>query len=168
MGSQSHGNQGRLAGLVVAVGWTVSLGGILIGWLAYAGKRLGGDAVDPLAGLLGKAYQAMENKFYVDELYAATVQRLWKLAALLVAITDAFIAMIRELIVIVAHVCAYLLHNAGDRTIIDRWGFDGTCETLRESSNLVTAPQNGFLSGYLRWVALGALLFGILSIGGCS
>jgi NADH-quinone oxidoreductase subunit L len=153
--------------LVVAVGWGVSVGGILVGCLIYAGKRLGEGVDDPLAGLLGKAYVAMENKFYVDEIYAATIQQLWKLTALLVAIIDAFFAMVRELIVIAVHVCAYLFHYAGDRTIIDRWAFDGTCEALKESGEIATAPQNGFLSGYLRWVAFGALLFGILMIGGC-
>ena len=153
---------------VVAVGWAVSLGGIFIGYLIYAGKRLGEESTDPLAGLLGKAYEAMENKFYVDEFYAATVTRFWNLLALLVAIIDAFFAMIREIIVLAAQACAYLFHHAGDRTVIDRWAFDGTCDALRESGEIATSPQNGFLSGYLRWVALGALFFGILVIGGCS
>ncbi len=154
--------------MVVAVGWAVSLGGIVLGFLIYSGKVLGGESADPLAGLLGKAYRAMENKFYLDEVYAATVRRLWDLAALLVAIVDAVCSMIREIILFAVKVCSYLFHHAGDRTVIDRWGFDGACDTLRGSGELATLPQNGFFSGYLRWVALGAVLFGILVIGGCS
>jgi NADH-quinone oxidoreductase subunit L len=155
-------------GLVVAVGWTVSLGGILLGWIIYAGKPLGGEAPDPLASLFGKLYLAMENKFYLDEFYAATVCRLWKLIALLVAIADAFFAMIRELVVFAVKALAYLFHHLGDRTLIDRWAFDGTCDTLRQTGELATLPQNGFLSGYLRWLTVGALLLAIFSIGGCS
>ena len=154
--------------MVVAVGWAVSLGGILLGCLIYAGKALGGESADPLAGLLGKAYRAMENKFYVDEFYAATIQRIWNLTALIVVIIDSIFTMIREIIVFGTKACAYLFHHAGDRTLIDRWSFDGTCDVLRESGELAKMPQNGFFSSYLRWVAFGALLLGVFAIGGCS
>jgi NADH-quinone oxidoreductase subunit L len=153
--------------LVVAVGWTVSLGGILIGWLIYAGKPLGEDVTDPLKRFFGKFYLAMENKFYVDEFYAATICRAWKLVILLVVVLDAIVAMIREIFVFAGHSLSFLFHRVGDRIIIDRWAFDGTCDTLRQTGELATSPQHGFLPGYLRFLALGAVLFGIFSIGGC-
>ena len=152
----------------MVVGWTVSLGGIFIGWVIYSGKPLGGEAPDPLSIFFGKLYLAMENKFYVDEFYAATVRRLWNLTALLVVILDAILAMTRELFVFSARALSYLFHHLGDRTLIDRWAFDGTCDTLRQTGELATVPQNGFLSGYLRWLTVGALLLAIFSIGGCS
>ncbi|MFP6900562.1 MAG: NADH-quinone oxidoreductase subunit L [Opitutales bacterium] len=154
--------------LVVIVGWGVSLGGILLGYLAYARKPLGEECADPLATLLGKAYLVMENKFYVDELYAATVHRVWGLAALLVDVLDAILVMGSKILILATRAIAYIFHHAGDRIFIDRWTFDGTCEALRESSELATWPQNGFLSGYLRWIAIGAVVFGFLVIGGCS
>ena len=154
--------------IVVEVAWAVSLGGIALCCLIYAGKTYGGEIADPLSGILGKAYRVMENKFYFDEIYAATVCLLWQITALVVAILDAILAMFRELIVFAAQAISYIFHHFGDRALIDNWVFDGTCDSLKESGELATSPQGGFLSSYLRWVALGAVIFGAFAIGGCS
>ena len=50
----------------------------------------------------------------------------------------------------------------GDRKLIDSLAFDGFCDRLRCAGRTVTRPQNGFLPGYLRLIALGAVLLGAL------
>ncbi len=56
-----------LASLVVA------LGGLLLGWLVY--RRQAAGAPDPLAGALGGVYRWLQNKYYLDELYARVLIR---------------------------------------------------------------------------------------------
>ena len=50
----------------------------------------------------------------------------------------------------------------GDRKLIDTLAFDGMCNQLRSAGHAVTRPQNGFLPGYLRLIALGAVALGVL------
>jgi uncharacterized protein YjeT (DUF2065 family) len=46
--------------------------------------------------------------------------------------------------------------------LIDTLAFDGMCNWLRSAGHAVTRPQNGFLPGYLRLIALGAVALGVL------
>ena len=50
----------------------------------------------------------------------------------------------------------------GDRRFIDTFAFDGLCQKLRDCGWAVTRPQTGFLSSYLRLIALGAVALGLL------
>ena len=50
----------------------------------------------------------------------------------------------------------------GDRMLIDSFAFDGLCDRLRSAGRAATRPQNGFLPGYLRLIALGTVLLGAL------
>lgn len=45
----------------------VSLGGLLLGWLAY--RRITAGEKDPLEAPLGSVYTVIKNKYYFDELY---------------------------------------------------------------------------------------------------
>jgi NADH-quinone oxidoreductase subunit L len=51
----------------LATSLTVSLGGLLLGWLAY--RRVKAGAADPLQKALGGVYTLLKNKYYVDEFY---------------------------------------------------------------------------------------------------
>lgn len=51
---------------------TVALGGLLLGWLVYRGVR---TREDPLKKPLGGIYKVLQNKYYVDELYAILFYR---------------------------------------------------------------------------------------------
>lgn len=50
----------------------VAVGGLLAGWLVY-GRGRGAQKVDPLADAFGALWQIWHRKYFVDELYAATV-----------------------------------------------------------------------------------------------
>ena len=49
----------------------MAVGGLFVAWLIYGRKPLGYE--DPLARPLGGLWQAWHNKYWVDELYQATV-----------------------------------------------------------------------------------------------
>ena len=140
--------------LVGAAG-AVALGGILIGWLIYRGRKLGEDA-DPLA------IAPLREKLWFDELYAATVGRLWNLAAIIWEQLNELLLFVRDMLVALARGISSLFAISGDRKLIDTLAFDGLCNKLRSAGHAVTRPQNGFLPGYLRLIALCAVVLGLL------
>jgi NADH-quinone oxidoreductase subunit L len=56
--------------LLVSLG--VALGGLLVGFLVY-GRGLREGQIDPLRNLLGPVWMLFHRKYYVDELYNATI-----------------------------------------------------------------------------------------------
>ena len=138
-------------GTVIAVSIAVALGGIALGFLIYRGRALGQTA-DPLA------LKPFERKFWFDEIYEATVGRLWTLFTIISEQLNALLLFIRDLAVEVASRIGTGFAIGGDRKLIDSLAFDGMCARLRCAGRTVTRPQNGFLPGYLRLIALGAVL----------
>ncbi|MBC8244573.1 MAG: NADH-quinone oxidoreductase subunit L [Verrucomicrobia bacterium] len=141
--------------IVLAVSIAVALGGIALGWLIYRGRALG-QAADPLA------VTPLVRKLWFDELYAATVGRLWALAIVIAEQLNELLLFIRDLAVLLADRIGNAFAVGGDRKLIDTLAFDGMCNRLRSAGHAVTRPQNGFLPGYLRLIALGAVALGIL------
>jgi NADH-quinone oxidoreductase subunit L len=141
--------------IVIAVSIAVALGGILIGWLIYRGRKLGEDA-DPLA------IAPLREKLWFDEFYAATIGRLWNLAAIIWEQLNELLLFIRDIAVAAARGLSSLFAIVGDRKLIDSLAFDGLSNKLREAGHAVTRPQNGFLPGYLRLIAIGAVALGLL------
>ena len=141
--------------VVLAVSIAVALGGILLGWLIYRGRTLG-QAADPLA------VTPLVRKLWFDELYAATVGRLWSLAIIIAEQLNELLHFIRDLLVTLANKIGTGFAIGGDRKLIDKLAFDGMCSQLRSAGHAVTRLQNGFLPGYLRLIALGAVALGVL------
>jgi len=64
----------------VTISVVVALGGLTLGWLVYGTRPITRpEEPDPLERPLGRLYVILRNKYYFDELYAATVVRfaLW-------------------------------------------------------------------------------------------
>jgi len=102
------------------------------------------------------------RKLWFDELYAATVGRLWSLAIVIAEQLNELLLFVRDLAVTLADRIGNAFAIGGDRKLIDTLTFDGMCNRLRSAGHAVTRPQNGFLPGYLRLIALGAVALGIL------
>lgn len=148
---------------VTLVSLTVALGGLLIGFWVYGFRRtLSATEPDAIEKVSRPAYRFLENRGYLDELYAATVGALWKWLAFAAEMIDAFLLVFSELIVLVVRQLSNLFAFRGDRLLIDQWSFDGFCQTLRGAAFVTTRAQNGYLTTYLRFIALGAVLLGIL------
>ena len=142
--------------VVLAVSVAVALGGIALGWLIYRGRTLGHQEADPLA------VTPLVRKLWFDELYAATVGRLWALAIVIAEQLNELLLFVRDLTVTLADRIGNAFAVGGDRKLIDTLAFDGMCNRLRSAGRTVTRPQNGFLPGYLRLIALGAVALGVL------
>jgi NADH-quinone oxidoreductase subunit L len=141
--------------IVTAVSVAVALGGIALGWLIYRGRALGQEA-DPLA------VTPLVRKLWFDELYAATVGRLWALAIIIAEQLNELLLSVRDLAVLLADRIGNAFAIGGDRKLIDKLAFDGMCNRLRSAGHAVTRLQNGFLPDYLRLIALGAVVLGLL------
>ena len=141
--------------IVITVSIAVALGGIALGVLIYRGRALG-QSIDPLA------LKAFEQKFWFDELYEATIGRLWTLFIIFSEQLNALLVFIRDLTVELTSRISTGFAIGGDRKLIDSLAFDGLCNRIRCASRTATRAQNGFLPGYLRLIALGAVLLGAL------
>ena len=139
----------------IAVSMAVALGGIALGWLIYRGRALA-QAADPLA------VTPLVRKLWFDELYAATVGRLWSLTIIIAEQLNELLLFVRDLAVLLADRIGNSFAIGGNRKLIDTLAFDGMCNRLRSAGHAVTRPQNGFLPGYLRLIALGAVALGLL------
>ncbi len=143
---------------VVFVSWGVALGGMLIGYLFYHPIRLR-SGKDPLACLPFGIYKLMENRFYIDEIYAFTVGNIWKAAGIVCYLFEELLIVIKVITEALVNKLARLCANFGDNTLIVNYGFDNTCEMIKRRAHLVTAIQTGQVAAYLRITTLGALLF---------
>ena len=141
--------------IVIVVSVAVALGGILIGWLVYRGRQLG-EAPDPLA------VAPLREKLWFDELYAATVGRAWVVLAIIWEQLNELLLFMRDLVVAMARGFSNLFAVVGDRQLIDTIAFDGLCDTLRGLGRWAARTQHGFLPGYLRVIAFGAVALGLL------
>ncbi len=65
----------QLSVTVMTLSALLALGGLFLSWLIYGRKGLQSGAEDPLVKALGPAHKVLKNKYYVDELYQATIVR---------------------------------------------------------------------------------------------
>ncbi len=143
-----------IAGLSVVV---VSLG-IGLGYLLY---RRVGEASDPVQNLLPGLYRALSSRFWVDEIYGATVVRwLAGLGALAGFIERRVLAGIVALVG-AASLVASAVGNLFDKFWIDL-GFDSLCGGLRDGGDLFSSWESGRVQGYLRFLGVGVVLILIM------
>ena len=141
--------------VIIVVCTVVSLGGILLGWLVYSGRRLGKDA-----DLLAVA--PLEKKLWFDELYAATVGRAWNVLAIIWEQLNELLLFLRDLVVLLVRAISHFFAFVTDRRLIDTVAFDGLCGVLRGVGHWAARTQHGFLPGYLRVIAFGVVALGLL------
>jgi NADH-quinone oxidoreductase subunit L len=114
----------------------------------------GAQDTDPLETAQPAIFACLQRKFYVDELYDATVVRLTKAFALFCDWLDRVIfGGLVQLFCWVALVLAWLDREVDDAVV--NGGFDLGSETVRESGRWVSRWQNGQVQRYLRIIGLG-------------
>lgn len=147
---------------VTAISLTVALGGLIIGFLVYGRRPLSATAPDAIEKAAPPIFRFLKNRGYLDELYAATVGSLWKWLSFFAEMIDAFLLVVSELVVLWVRQLSNLFSVRGDRFLIDQWTFDGLCGTIRNVGVASTRVQNGRLPLYLRLIAVGAIILGLL------
>ena len=153
---------------LMAVSTFVVLAGLGLGWRLYGRQPAGSvTQTDPLERLQPSAFGVLRGKFFVDELYEATVVRAnarfsgfchWLDAVLL----DGLV-----------HGVAYL---AIGLSWIARWadeyginlGFDAGCDELRRRGAWLAKVQNGQVQSYLGVLGLALAVLLLLLTWGCA
>ena len=135
----------------------IATAGIGIGYLIY--RRAGGS--DPLQGALGILYRALENRFYVDDIYAATLVRGLAGLGALAGFIDrwVFSGALRLAGAVSFAVSAF--SDFFDKFGIDL-GFDSACGGLRDGGQLFSSWESGRVQSYLRFLAVGAVVLLII------
>jgi NADH-quinone oxidoreductase subunit L len=160
----------RWGGVIVLmlISSVVVFGGIGVGGLLYGALAPEKSAEkDILEDLQPSIWRVLRDKFYVDELYDATVVRLNACFARLCHWLDRVV--LDSLVQLVAYVVLGLswLNRVVDEYVVNL-GFDQVCERLRRGGGFLSRLQNGQVQTYLRVIALALTLFLLLLTWGCS
>jgi len=152
-------NLAASAGLMGASALIV-LTGITVGWMLY-GKRQRKTAAekDVLEAAQPAIYKLLENKYFIDELYEATVIRFNAFAAWLCDFADKWIFGGAVLLVKYLTVGASWLYRLTDENVVNG-GFDAGCGSIRGGGGILSRLHSGRVQTYLRiiGVALVALI----------
>jgi NADH-quinone oxidoreductase subunit L len=139
---------------------------IALGYLLY--RRVGcGDAApsgqdapcrqDPLERLCGWGYRLLENRFFIDEIYAATVVRALQLLGGLAAGIERWVFSGIVRLVGGLSVFASVLGDLFDRFGINL-GFDSVCGGLRDGGQVFSSWESGRVQSYLRFLSVGTVI----------
>lgn len=167
-GHRAEFNAGRLVEAIplMLISTAVVAGGIGLGWWLYLRRpRQEADSPDVLEGKFPRVYGGLHNRWYVDELYDATVVRLHRVSSLwsswadklliggLVAMTG---AVFKGLAWLARWLDEYLVNPA----------FDAGCALMRSGGYLLSRLQAGRLQGYLGGLVLGMVVLTLLLVWG--
>ncbi len=151
--------------IVAGFALVLALAAIYIAWLIYGRKPLGTGQKDPLKRPLGFLFTGMENKWYVDEIYAAVFLKPYTAVAhILAEVIDGrfWHDWFHEKVIAGTYnfVSKTMLDLRIDQQFIDAIG-NGLGSLTRRGSATLRRLQNGFVRSY----AL-AVLFGVVLILG--
>ncbi len=145
-------------GWQIVMGASVAVGllGILVGWLVYGRKKLE-HATDP-DPLESPLWKVLNNKWYVDEFYEATIIRLTMACGVLFRLLDKLVVDgILHAIVWVTKAISQLFRWVGDELLING-GFDAGCESVRGSGGWLGKLQSGRVQGYFAVLGVGTII----------
>ncbi len=147
--------------LLVSV--VVALGGLLLGWIVY-GRGLPEGKTDPMAEAFGSLWQIWHRKYFIDELYAATIVRWTRNATAFFADVDAT-WIIDPLVNWIARMGVWIaaLAAAADTLLVD--GFVNLIgKIMHWGGGVLTRLQDGKVQAYLI-IALTVLTIWIALVG---
>ena len=139
-----------------------------LGWRIYANVTWQSSRqTDPLELSLPALFRLLQNKFFIDEFYAATVVRL---NAAFSRLADWLDRVVWQGVVDALARLALLgarFSRAFDESAINA-GFDAGCDDLRSAGGFLSRAQNGRIQRYLRLAGLGISLLVLALIWGCA
>jgi NADH-quinone oxidoreductase subunit L len=141
---------------------------LFAGWRIYSKVAVQSSReTDPLEKSVPALFRLLQNKFFIDEIYAVTVIRLNRAFSIFADWMDRVVwggavNAVSGLTVVCARI-----NRALDEFGVNA-GFDSGCNGLRDAGGFLSLLQNGRIQRYLRIVGLA---FGLLALGliwGCS
>jgi NADH-quinone oxidoreductase subunit L len=134
--------------------------GLGFGWFLYGKRqRQTAEEKDVLEARYPAVFKLLENKYYIDELYEATVIRFNAFAAWLCDFADKWIFGGAVLVVSYVTLALAWLYKLTDEYFVN-FGFDTGCESIRGGGGILSKLHSGRVQTYLRiiGVALVALI----------
>ena len=159
-------NAGTLTLIVVSI--VVVAAGIGLGWWYYgllpAEKA---DEPDPLEQQFPEQFGWSRGKFFIDELYAATVLK-WnaRLGDWCHDLDRRVLAALVTIAGLLTTACAHLAKLC-DEHVVNRL-FDAGCTEVRRGAETASELQNGQIHQYLRSIGLALVLFVFILAVGCN
>jgi NADH-quinone oxidoreductase subunit L len=152
-------------GLMVASA-AIVFTGLGLGWFLYGKRpRKTADEKDVLEAAQPAIFKLLENKYYIDEIYEATVIRFNAFAAWLCDFADQWIFGGAVLLVKYVTIGLAWLYRWTDEYFVNL-GFDAGCESLRGSGGGLSKMHTGRVQTYLRVIGVSLVALIIFLIWG--
>ena len=152
-------------GLLALMGTSslVVFAGLFIGWKLYGGSAPKPEEKDVLEAAVPLVWRLLQNRFYVDELYAVTViafYSVWRKVAdwLDRRVWGGLVALVAAVFALWARLSRFL-----DTNVVDG-SFDKGCDELSSGGGLLSRVQNGRVQSYLRLLALAVVILAAILI----
>jgi NADH-quinone oxidoreductase subunit L len=157
--------EGGTLGLMLASA-VIVFTGLGLGWWLY-GKRPRKTAEEPdaLQVMQPAVFRLLENKYFVDEFYDATIVRFNAWAAQVCDFLDRWIWGGAVLLVTWVTLGLAWLYRFTDEFVVDL-GFDTGCETLREGGDELSSWHTGRVQTYLRVIGVALVVLVLFLIWG--
>jgi len=141
----------------------VVFAGLFIGWKLYGGPAPKPEEPDVLEAAAPLVWRLLQNRFYVDELYAVTVIAFYsgwgKVADWLDRrVWGGLVALVAAVFALWARLSRFL-----DTNVVDGI-FDKGSEELYSGGGLLSRVQNGRVQSYLRVLALAVVILAAILI----
>lgn len=152
-------------GLMI-VSSVVALVGIIVAYRFYS-RRVGALAdLDPVRALHPDLYLLLERKYFVDELYEASVigwHRFWARAC---AFVDDYVLAVGVRLVEYCGLGISWIARVVDDFVVNP-GFDRGCRGLVRGGKVLSLAQNGRVQRYLRVLGAAVIVIALLVLWGC-
>jgi NADH-quinone oxidoreductase subunit L len=140
--------------------------GLGLGWWLYGKRpRKTTEEPDALQVMQPAVFRLLENKYFVDEFYDATIVRFNAWAARVCDFLDRWIW--GGVVLLATRVTLGLsrLYRFTDEFVVDL-GFDTGCETLREGGDEISKWHSGRVQTYLRVIGVALVVLVLFLIWG--
>ena len=149
----------------------LSVGAFLLGvwgaWKLYGSQSIKADAPDALEERFPEAFKTLGGRFYIDELYEASVIKANAWFTRLADLLDRKVWNgITQFVTQVAVMFAWIARLFDEYVI--NLGFDFGCKRVNDGGRVATKPQSGEIQSYLRGIGIAVAVGVLLLTWGCS
>jgi NADH-quinone oxidoreductase subunit L len=159
-----HEAEGSVVPLMIGSSVIVFLG-LGLGWWFYGRKPASAER-DPLEALPGDIFTLLRRKYFVDEIYEASVIRFNAWSARASDWLDTWVW--GGLVQLVSYVALGLswINRFIDEYVVNL-GFDKGCDSLTRGGGLMSRLQDGRVQNYLRVIGVALTVLVLILIWGC-